>query len=72
MALKRVVSSRLNRPSKPEFFVPPLELPFFYFFKYIFEFVMDLIIENSLLFYYIFAFVMNLISEIVWFHQLSR
>ena len=31
MALKRVVSSRLNRPSKPELFVPPLEFPFFYF-----------------------------------------
>ena len=32
MALKRVVSSRLNRPSKPEFFVPLLELPFFFIF----------------------------------------
>ena len=32
MALKRVVPSRLNRPSKSEFFVPPLELPFFFIF----------------------------------------
>ena len=71
MALKRVVSSRLNRPSKPELFVPPLEFPFFYFFNIFSNLVMNLIIENSLLFYYISAFVMNLISEMVWFHQLS-
>ena len=34
MALKRVVSSRLNRPSKPELLVPPLEFPFFIFLIY--------------------------------------
>ena len=32
MALKRVVSSRLNRPPKPELFVPLLEFPFFFIF----------------------------------------
>ena len=32
MALKRVVSSRLNHPPKPELFVPLLEFPFFLIF----------------------------------------